>query len=125
MILQDSFYFIKSQHQLDQSIAAIIEFNPDHEIFKGHFPGNPVTPGVCMIQIIREFIESVFNIQVSLINANEIKFLSMIVPTLNKEVHIDIQYKIEQQDIMTVNASIFHEDVILFKFKGKFLTSQN
>ena len=34
-----------------------ITLNPAHPIFAGHFPGNPITPGVCMLQIIKELTE--------------------------------------------------------------------
>lgn len=53
MLLQD-FYTLE---QLTETGAnkheATIDINPAHEVFKGHFPDNPVMPGVCMMQIIK------------------------------------------------------------------------
>ena len=35
---------------------SIIELNPEHGIYKGHFPYVPVAPGVCLVQIIKEIL---------------------------------------------------------------------
>ena len=35
-----------------------IKLNPKHEIFKGHFPGQPVTPGVVLIQMTTELTQN-------------------------------------------------------------------
>ena len=29
-----------------------LELNPEHPVYEGHFPGNPVVPGVCQVQMI-------------------------------------------------------------------------
>ena len=55
-ILTD-FYTLQSYDKNEKSFVANIILNKDHEIFKGHFPGNPVTPGVCMMQIVKELTE--------------------------------------------------------------------
>jgi 3-hydroxymyristoyl/3-hydroxydecanoyl-(acyl carrier protein) dehydratase len=31
-----------------------IKLNPNHEIFSGHFPDNPILPGVCVLQMVKE-----------------------------------------------------------------------
>jgi len=45
-ILTD-FYTLQSYDKNEKSFVANIILNKDHEIFKGHFPGNPVTPADC------------------------------------------------------------------------------
>jgi 3-hydroxyacyl-[acyl-carrier-protein] dehydratase len=34
-----------------------IELNPTHAIFSGHFPNNPILPGVCALQIAKELLQ--------------------------------------------------------------------
>ena len=31
-----------------------LQLHPEHEIYQAHFPGNPITPGVCQVQIVAE-----------------------------------------------------------------------
>lgn len=33
-----------------ETVKTSIILNPLHPIFKGHFPDNPILPGVCMMQ---------------------------------------------------------------------------
>ena len=58
MRLNGDFYRIESRLEdrtLGQSGFNVI-LNPDHLIYKAHFPGQPVTPGVCILQMIRELL---------------------------------------------------------------------
>ncbi len=56
-MLIEGLYSILSFEQQDDILTSRIKLYKEHEIFKGHFPGNPVMPGVCMIQIIKELTE--------------------------------------------------------------------
>ena len=59
MLLKD-FYSIEKLEKTDEGkYMASIFLNSAHAIFKGHFPGNPVTPGVCMMQIIKELTQKI------------------------------------------------------------------
>lgn len=33
-----------------------LRLNPEHFIYQAHFPGEPVTPGVCILQIGKELL---------------------------------------------------------------------
>ena len=57
-MLLNNFYTIKSiDKKDDQNYTVVLFINENHEVFKGHFPGNPIMPGVCMMQIIKELTE--------------------------------------------------------------------
>ena len=72
-ILTD-FYTLQSCEQTEKgSFTAQILLNKDHDIFKGHFPGNPVTPGVCMMQIVKELTEECIGMKVLLKSASNVK----------------------------------------------------
>ena len=54
MLLKD-FYKINSLEKTEaQKYVAQIVINKDHDVFKGHFPGNPVTPGVIITEIMAQ-----------------------------------------------------------------------
>ena len=100
-------------------VKANIKLNPAHQIFKGHFPGEPVLPGVCMTQMVKELLEAHIQKQTRLIKAADIKFLSVITPEQNKLIQIEL--KISFIDDMTrVDARLLDTDITLFKFKGIF-----
>lgn len=33
-----------------------LRFNAEHPIYKAHFPDNPITPGVCFVQIAQDLL---------------------------------------------------------------------
>ena len=51
----DLFSIEKVTHE-DGAIKATLGINSDSEILKGHFPGHPVVPGACMLQITKEVL---------------------------------------------------------------------
>ena len=52
---QDPFRFIDEIHELDQDhIVASYRFRPDAHFYRGHFPSNPITPGVILIETMAQ-----------------------------------------------------------------------
>ena len=48
---QDPFRFIDEIVELDpEHIVARHTFSPDADFYRGHFPGNPITPGVILVE---------------------------------------------------------------------------
>ncbi|MBS1934927.1 MAG: hydroxymyristoyl-ACP dehydratase, partial [Bacteroidetes bacterium] len=58
-MLQGNFFTITSIAHENISVKAVLELNPAHDIFKGHFPETPVVPGVCMLQMLKEVMENI------------------------------------------------------------------
>jgi 3-hydroxyacyl-[acyl-carrier-protein] dehydratase len=50
MTLKDTFFTIEKQDSAEGKACFRIKWNAESFIYKAHFPDNPVTPGVCLIQ---------------------------------------------------------------------------
>jgi 3-hydroxyacyl-[acyl-carrier-protein] dehydratase len=49
------FRFIDEIVELDQDhIVAAYRFRPDADFYRGHFPGNPITPGVLLVEAMAQ-----------------------------------------------------------------------
>jgi|ERR1022692_1041846 3-hydroxyacyl-[acyl-carrier-protein] dehydratase len=119
-MLQGNFFTITAIQTEISSAKAVLKINPAHEIFAGHFPGTPVVPGVCMMQIVKEILEDVLAKDINLIKADHVKFLTVINPQKISSVQLDLKYTItDSQDIITM-ASLYNDGVVYFKFKGLF-----
>ena len=57
MKLLNDLYSIISRTDGEGRCDFTIELNPQHFIYKAHFPGEPITPGVCIMQIAKELLE--------------------------------------------------------------------
>ncbi len=118
-MLRNSFYTLKELNTTQSDLTAVINFNPRHDIFRGHFPGQPVVPGVCMIQIVKETLEMACGQKLLLRHGQQIKFLRLIVPDAAQDISINISWK-ETEDGYVTQASFKNDSEILFKLTGVF-----
>lgn len=65
-----------------------IILNPDHLIYKAHFPGQPVTPGVCILQMLQELLSVEIGKQLFIKNIKNAKFISMMSPVTDSRVSV-------------------------------------
>ena len=65
-----------------------IILNPDHLIYKAHFPGQPVTPGVCILQMLQELLLVETGKQLFIKNIKNAKFISMMSPVADSRVSV-------------------------------------
>jgi len=103
--LLNDFYKVNDLVVADTTAIANITINKDHIIFKGHFPGNPITPGVCMMQIIKEITEKIVKKKLFMKSANNIKFMAIINPfnTPELELQLDIIETDEGYKVKTIS----------------------
>lgn len=90
--------------------------NPDHEIYNGHFPSQPVVPGVMQIQIIREICENVLNKKLFISESQVVKFINMIIPNDSERWSFEINIK-ETESAYKIDSKILTELNTIFKAK--------
>lgn len=91
-MLNNNLYKIESLENIDGRIEAGLLIDAHHKIFDGHFPGQPVLPGVCMMQIFKELLEKTTGQSLFLYQADTIKFLSMVDPRQTPNLTFSIDY---------------------------------
>src|SRR6056297_462698 len=114
----DSLFTYQIDKQEDGLLEASVTINADHEIFTGHFPGYPIMPGVCMVQIIEQIFGDFHKKKFLLSNAKSIKFLSLFNPTEVRRIKASIKYKQGENNQMQISASLFADETTYFKLKG-------
>jgi 3-hydroxyacyl-[acyl-carrier-protein] dehydratase len=107
MKLINDLFEVVSTKQCDDSYQCQVKFNPEHRIYKAHFPGNPVTPGVCLMQMGEEMLEEKYGKLLQLSVVKTIRFKKIVGPhdipvyTFTKEV-LD-------QDMLSVDITVSDE----------------
>lgn len=115
MILQD-FYKILSEEKISDSKYTItILVNEKHEVFKGHFPGNPIMPGVCMIQIIKELTESITKSSLMIQSLANVKFMALINPEVTPELRLELDVTTTEDDLVKVKNTTYFNDTTALK----------
>ena len=95
-----------------------LRLHPEHPIFAGHFPGNPVTPGVCMLQIIKELTETQLGKSLLLIGASQVKFTALINPFVHPLLHLVLDIR-EGQEVQ-VKAQVTFGETLALKLNGRY-----
>jgi 3-hydroxyacyl-[acyl-carrier-protein] dehydratase len=127
-MLHDDFYTI-----IDKEIAEVpnsgedhslrkynftIRLNADHPVYKGHFPGNPVVPGVCQVQIFKELASSILQTDLVIKKSDNIKFLAMIVPASSRILTVTLEIKEKEPGSRHITGVILNKEQVFLKFKG-------
>lgn len=86
---------------------------PECSIYQAHFPGSPITPGVCLVQVVEELMAAELGRSICLSTVKNVKFLQVIVPEAGLEVDYHIAWDaehlkatVEVSDIQTVYAKM-------------------
>lgn len=106
-------YKVMQVDKTEEGISAKVHLDKDHEIFKGHFPGNPVMPGVCMIQMIKELTEGALEKDLFLTVSSNIKFMAIINPEINPDLDLTIEIMEHDDEVKIKNTTSFNETVAL------------
>lgn len=120
--MPEDLYKIIEQSAAENSLNVRVKLNEKHPIFAGHFPGQPVMPGVCMVQMVKELLTKQLNEKLNLRQARNMKFLSMIDPRKQSEVNLAIDYR-KNGSAWEVNAKIFENEAIFFKLETGIFSS--
>jgi 3-hydroxyacyl-[acyl-carrier-protein] dehydratase len=115
-LLLNDLYTIESQVITDGQLLVAVKLNREHSIFKGHFPGHPVLPGVCMMEIISEILGEFFNRSFRISHVPIIKFLHMIDPNKNPAINLELKYQVDFLNVST-SGRIFSGSENFMKFQ--------
>ena len=84
MLLENFYKIIHRKEREDGKREIEIELNPGHALYQGHFPGQPVVPGVCTLQMIKESAEQIAE---GICNGKEFIKLKATLMTNSKKTH--------------------------------------
>lgn len=109
-------YKISDYVKADGSITCGVSYDAAHEIFKGHFPGNPIVPGVCTMAMVKALLEAAVKEKLLLKEASNVKFLGLITPLMSPV--LSLSWKEGEDAQLQVTASLVEEGTTLFKMSG-------
>lgn len=119
MLIRD-FYKKIIGNQEDNSITCSIKLNPDHQVYKGHFPQQAVVPGVIQLQIAKELLEENLKLKLMMDDISQVKYLKPIIPEQNSELIFEITIKDKNESAVKANISVTAEETIFTKAKINF-----
>lgn len=117
MLIPD-FYNILNFEATNDRVIARIALNKSHKIYGGHFPGQPVVPGVVQLQMVKEMMEKATGKSLFLVEIASAKYLNMINPMQSEKIDIEINFQANSVDQYKVDARILNDDLVFLKLKA-------
>lgn len=115
MLLKDFYSIQKLEKTEEGKYDVSIFLNRDHDIFKGHFPGNPTTPGVCMMQIIKELSQEILKSSLIMTSSSNVKFMALINPEINPDLQLELEISGDLETEIRVKATTIFETTVALK----------
>lgn len=120
MLLTDFYTIQKIESTEAGKYNAFIHLNKAHEVFKGHFPNNPVLPGVCTMQIIKELTETIVDKKLVLSRAINVKFMALINPVVNPTLRLELDIETLENGEIKVKNSTFFDTTLALKLSNNY-----
>lgn len=120
MLLKDFYTVQKLENVSEGKYDAVVQLNNQHDIFKGHFPGNPVTPGVCMMQIIKELSQEILGSSLFMTSSSNVKFMALINPDVHSVLRLELEISGSLETEVKVKNTTSFDDTVALKLTSTY-----
>jgi 3-hydroxyacyl-[acyl-carrier-protein] dehydratase len=123
---------LQIKHLVETEVVGYYKTKPDHPIFAGHFPGNPIFPGVLQIEMMAQI--SIFamtllakgdfkdyEMDCALISTDYSKFRKPILPNMN--LRIEVKLVRSRGPFLNYVGKTYHNGEVMSEvdFKARFV----
>ena len=95
----------------------LLKMKDEHVVYQGHFPGQPITPGVCLVQMIGEILQEKVGRMMELDTITNLKFIQPLSPVETPEVDVVFSsISFDDKGRCIVKGTVISEDTIFTKY---------
>ncbi|MDR1380201.1 MAG: beta-hydroxyacyl-ACP dehydratase [Tannerella sp.] len=117
--LLDDYYKIDGRTAEDDGVLFRVTLLPEHRVYAGHFPGRPVSPGVCSIQMIKECAGLLTGKRLFLGYISQCRLPAVITPQTAPQLQIRMQLSETDGTAYRVRATVSDGTTTYVEFKGE------
>ena len=111
----DNLFLPQSITDTNDGFEVLVRCNPEHPVYKAHFPGNPITPGACLLQTAGALLQQKMGRPLYLKSSKNIKYLSLLIPAEGKEVKIGFSHVTEGETECKAQVVIADQTIVYTK----------
>ena len=119
MKLKNELFTLTDAQLQEGSGRAVARLNASSFIYGAHFPGQPITPGVCILQMGVELLGELLGSRLEVASVKNIKFLSVISPRDTETVVYDYKKIDRSADGREVKTQMVVTDLASGEVKAK------
>jgi len=119
----DNLFILQSTEETETGFTARLCCDPEHPVYKAHFPGNPITPGACLLKTAGEVLQHKTGRPLYLKSSKNIKYLSLLVPEAGKEVRFvfsgfaEIENGCKAQLVIADDITVYSKMSLTFSYE--------
>lgn len=117
---ENSYYRLLGTTPTDSGAVFRVALLPGCEVYRGHFPGRPVCPGVCNIELIRQCAERLVGQRLHIHTVSQCRFTAVASPALSPEVDVSLSATLASGKWLVV-ARVSSGDCVYVEYKGEML----
>lgn len=91
-----------------------VRLSTDADVYRGHFPGRPIAPGACNIEMIRQLASRLMNAECRFSEITQCRFTHLITPNVENPLRVSIL-----TDNGKLTATVCWEETICISLKAK------
>ncbi len=110
MKVLDNLFILESSETLGCTQKYTLRTNGEHFVYGVHFPGNPITPGACMIQLMSELVQRQLGKNLILKELVNVKFMNILSPS-SSVIYMDMTVVEDDGCDYKVKANLVCSDV--------------
>ena len=111
----DNLFIIQSIENTNTGFTAKLRCNPTHPVYQAHFPGNPITPGACLLKTAGGVLQQKLGRPLYLKASKNIKYLNLLIPEEGKEVSFNFSNFSEVENGCKAQVAIVDEASVYTK----------
>ena len=111
----DNLFLPQSITDTNDGFEVLVRCNPEHPVYKAHFPGNPITPGACLLQTAGALMQQKMGRPLYLKSSKNIKYLSLLIPAEGKEVKFGFSHVVEGETECKAQVVIADQTIVYTK----------
>lgn len=92
MLLENKYFKIEHTQAGDGQAQVHVRLLADCDVYRGHFPGNPVSPGVCNMEMVRECFATVIGTEPRIQTIDRCRLTAIASPAICPELDVSLAW---------------------------------
>ena len=111
----EDFFEILSRDAQDEKTVWKVRLLLDSSIYKVHFPGTPITPGACQLEIVRALAVKEQGMPLEITSVKNIKYLQIVDPLVCDTIEVSETFKPMEDGTLKCSAVISEGEAVMTK----------
>ncbi len=117
MLLEHKYFEVTAWTRGDGTALVRVRLLPGCDVYRGHFPGHPVAPGACNIEMVRECFARVCGSDLRIATIDRCRFTAVATPAQSPELSVSLSWT-RGAEGCRLAATVAGEGTTYMEFKG-------